>query len=133
MKTTKLLRSVICLLLVFAMAFLATGCKDSGDDSSDYTYSEYWIEEEIAEEDDGATDTDTTSSSGGSTTTSSGGGTTTSTPEKNSLKGKTIKMLLRYEMPERESSVVDAFTKKTGAKVQLIKTSMSNYQTKLAS
>lgn len=135
MKTAKLLRSVICLLLVFAMAFLATGCKGSGDDSSDYTYSEYWIEEEIEVGEEGNGDTNTTTSGGNTATTSSGGKNTTtaSTPEKGSLKGKTIKMLLWYEMPERESSVVDAFTKKTGCKVQVIKTSTSNYQTKLAS
>ncbi|MBQ1279429.1 MAG: extracellular solute-binding protein [Acutalibacteraceae bacterium] len=135
MKTLKLWRSVICIMLVLMLALTATACKGGSGDDTSYTYSEYWIEEEI-EDDSADADADTGSSKDSATTTTSSTGKdsgTTSTPKKDSLKKTNLKMLLWYEMPERESSVVDAFTKKTGARVQVIKTSTANYQTKLAS
>ena len=39
-----------------------------------------------------------------------------------SLKGSTVKMVVWYEMPEEEKAVLDAFTAKTGIKVEVTET-----------
>ena len=49
------------------------------------------------------------------------------------LRGTKVKVLTWYEVDERESSVSDAFSEKTGIDVKYIVSSTSNYQTKLAS
>lgn len=140
MKTLKLVRSIVCFMLVLAMMLLTVACKSNND--PELTYSEYWVtEEEIIEEDVPGGAGDTTSDGGAAQTgnkdtANKGDGskdTATSDKDTSSLKGKTVKVLIWYDVPEREKSVSDAFTKKTGCKVQFVKTSVNNYQTKLAS
>lgn len=48
-------------------------------------------------------------------------------------KGKTIKMLVWWSLSDAEKKIIQKFTDTYGIKVQLISTTLANYQTKLAS
>lgn len=128
-KYFKILLSALC---IAAIALTTAGCG-----KVEYTDSVITSEIIVPGEDDG----DSASSGSGSTATDSksdgngnaSSGTSSGAKTNKNLKGTTVKLLLWYKIPEREQSVLDAFTKKTGIKVKVTSVAEKNYMTTLSS
>lgn len=125
MKVTNKLKRFISLLLALLMLFLIAGCKSQKEDNTSSDEYEY-VEEVISEVVEKTEYTSDPVASGSSAIT----GSKTETPK---INGSTVKVLLWYEPSKSETRIKEEFEKKTGCKVQFIKTSLANYQTKLAS
>lgn len=124
-KYFKILLSALC---IAAIALTTAGCG-----KVEYTDSVITSEIIVPGEDDG----DSASSGSGSTATDSksdgkgnaSSGTSSGAKTNKNLNGTTVKLLLWYKIPEREQSVLDAFTKKTGIKVKVTSVAEKNYMT----
>lgn len=141
MEAIKLAKNMVCVALVGSMALLSTACRKNSEKGSSYTYSEYYIEDDsvdnstdgngVGDNSGSGNNNDKNSNSANSNAHNSQSGKTD--PGNSAKKNSTVKVLVWYDVPKRESSVADAFTKSKGYKVQFVKTSLNNYQTKLAS
>lgn len=153
-KTVKVLLSVLC---ICTMVMTVVGCGGTKYIESEIT-SEIDIPDanstdggsgESGESTDGKSSTPGKTNKGdgaGKGNTSTGGNKGTAGNENNSgnsgtnadtigktLKGSTVNILVWYDVPKAEQSVIDAFTKKTGIKVKFVKVAQKNYLTTLAS
>lgn len=149
-KQWKRMRAVLCVLCVGIIAATGAGCGGTKYVDSEIT-SEIYVPDgsDTAESSDDKTvsesETDNTGNDGtgsagngnsagnaGGSGSGSNSGTNAETIGK-SLKGTTVNILVWYDVPKAEQSVIDAFSQKTGIKVKFIKIARKNYLTTLAS
>lgn len=143
-KKFRALKALLSVLCVAAVVLTGAGCNKVKYNESEIT-SEIFVPGEDGESGSGSSGETTggeSTASGGKNNasgTSSGKGGKTASGGKNTtvtdkdLKGSTVKILVWYDVPKSEQSVIDAFTKKTGIKVKFTKVAQKNYMTTLAS
>lgn len=139
MKNINVLKQMLALALVLCFVLSIAGCSNPGGSSSEYTYYSYYEEEdaeavnggggESSSKDEGQGNTGTGNS--GSTGNSGNGGTTSS--QGGSKKKNQVTMLTWWDFSETEKERKEAWEKKTGTTVKLVKTTQGLYSTKLAS
>lgn len=138
MKLIGKFKKMLCWMLAITVLTSLSGC---GNGNKGNNSSDIWEYIEVDGSDDvgtAASENESNAASGGNGVGSknSGSGGNKDSSVKNTvtdIKGSTVKVLVWYEPSESETKSAKAFTSKTGCKVQFIKTSLNNYQTKLAS
>ena len=124
------MKKTLAFLTALVMCVSFTACKKSDTSSDNQDSSDTSISSDVS---DNTSSTQSTSDANSTVSSSSSKTETNKGIDMNSLKGKTVKMLMWRDLTEQEKSTIKKIESSTQMKIDVTQTNWSNYMTKLAS
>lgn len=127
-----MIKRILAIILSLTFIFSIVGCNDADTSSGKDTDVNVNVDVDLPDNNDAQTSSNDGSVSKDNNSASQNSS-TSSKVETESLKGKTVKILMWRELTNQEKKTIEKFKNETSMKVSIETTNWSNYMTKLAS